>query len=692
MGRRDPKRRLVKIMATLTLAGNNFEEQLKRRIMAARAAGWDENTINQFATQDIAQHQAQLQAQPQTQQTEQPKKKSNFLLDTILPIIGGSIGAVGGFAVGGPVGAIAGGAAGSGGAKALANKIEGNPAGDQVFSNAVFGALGGAGKAFQSLKAAKALKTAVAATNNTAGVASTLIQAPKTTGLIENIGKNMKAGASGYGVGSKVAGQQPLTGTLSDQIGNTLKTLKIPATAPENQARLLDNRLGNLEKILTSHYANGNLPLTTEELNNLASGIIGKVTANVGSGADKYTMERLQQLVKSGDTSGLWSFVKNLERQAINFGANPSAKLVDREAAARIIKQDARDLLNSKVPGIADVNNLYSNGRTAQTYILSKSKDPGGGLFSRIFSLTPVKTIEAKIGVGLEKSGQYSAGTGGTASKITNQLKWQTGARLFPVSGSSPETTMTPGDLLNSGQNNTTSPSDLLSSGGQTSTPSNNYGGQSISVGGQTIPLSSFTPEVINQMIKDDIARTGGKNIDTIATIVGIQDTLVKQQPKPSSNIGKVSAQAYGLAQQGMNALDQLSQLITQDPGVLKRTAVPGRGLPVIGGALQSAAGTNTFDTLGFAAISSLLRAQSGAAVPDSEVRSYMRAYLPGPFDPPETVKKKLQTLQYDFQTVLGQGQQNDTGTGNDLLDQLIGNSSSGSSSFDPSSQLNYAQ
>lgn len=141
------------------------------------------------------------------------------------------------------------------------------------------------------------------------------------------------------------------------------------------------------------------------------------------------------------------------------------------------------------------------------------------------------------------------------------------------------------------------------------------------------------------------------------STYLSYGKAIMDAQAKPSgangTNTGKVSAQQYQLAQQGNNALGQLTQLIQSDPGVVNRTLTPGRGLPGVGGYIANASGTGQYDTLGFAAISSLLRAQSGAAVPDSEVRSYMRNYLPRAGDSPETINKKLQTLQYGFQSVL---------------------------------------
>lgn len=190
-------------------------------------------------------------------------------------------------------------------------------------------------------------------------------------------------------------------------------------------------------------------------------------------------------------------------------------------------------------------------------------------------------------------------------------------------------------------------------------------GGQMADMGQQAPQQSLYSLEQALMDIQRD-----PKNTDKYLSVyktVAAQEKAAGGNNGP--NIGKISAQQYQLAQQGQNALNQFTQLIQRDPGVVNRSATPGRGLPVVGGAIANASGTANFDTLGFAAISSLLRAQSGAAVPDSEVRSYMRAYLPRPGDSQQTVATKLQTLHYAFQSVLsGANNQNASGlTAQDL-------------------------
>lgn len=119
------------------------------------------------------------------------------------------------------------------------------------------------------------------------------------------------------------------------------------------------------------------------------------------------------------------------------------------------------------------------------------------------------------------------------------------------------------------------------------------------------------------------------------------------------ANITKVTAQQYGLAQAGSQALQQLAGLLQSDPKVLGRTATPGRGLPIVGGYISNAAGTGEYDAIGYNIADSLLRLRTGAAANKSEVEKLQSQLMPRAGDSQATIQRKLAQLQAAFDGVL---------------------------------------
>lgn len=602
------------------------------------------------------------------QMTQQQQKKPWWT--SLISELGGAGGAAGGAAIGtaiapgvgtligGGLGALIGGTGG----RLTENKIRDNKfnvgsALGEGATDAAFSGFSALNSARKGIKAVKALSSVTGGLDNP----QALLQAPQKTGLIQSVGQSLKAGASGYGIGAGTAANQ-LDAAGSDAVGQTLKTLKIPATAPETQARMLGQHLDNMGNVLTAQYAKANVPVVQTEINHLGANILGQVanTAGLSKGAENFTLEQAQKLSQAKDVSQVWQFTKDLARNATNFGANPDAKLVDKEAAARIILDQTRGFLNGKVPGVAATNDLYHQAKTAESFILNAAKDKGGGLIQRLASSTPVKTAEAKTGALLEGVGKYSAGTGGPASQLTGQLRVQApGNLLGAMSGmqqSQSQSATNPQDLLGSGQQQT----------GQDATGSlldqtNGNGDVTSQLLGQPQQPAQSGPSLssLQQAIQQDMQTTGGKNIDhlmQLGQLYGIVDSSGNPAQRGSSgpsNLGKISAQQYGLAQSGVQSLQQLSQLIQQDPMVLERNATPGQGLPLIGSLVSNSAGASNYHSLADNILSSLIHLQTGATATKEEITS-AHGQLPQPGDPPEVQQRKLQTLLSNFSPFLG--------------------------------------
>lgn len=117
------------------------------------------------------------------------------------------------------------------------------------------------------------------------------------------------------------------------------------------------------------------------------------------------------------------------------------------------------------------------------------------------------------------------------------------------------------------------------------------------------------------------------------------------------------------LGQSGIRALDEIDEILLEDPSVFLKAALPGK------------LGTTTrkYDSASFRAVEGLLRARSGAAVPETEVRRYVDANLPKFGDSQEAAKFKLDAFRKDLEAVANIGEPGGTpGTGQNDVAQLL--------------------
>jgi hypothetical protein len=112
------------------------------------------------------------------------------------------------------------------------------------------------------------------------------------------------------------------------------------------------------------------------------------------------------------------------------------------------------------------------------------------------------------------------------------------------------------------------------------------------------------------------------------------RSTTEKTGKEPSATVAKQRA----LGQSGLRALDELEGLIKDDPSVVAKALLPGK------------LGARQYDAAAHRAVEGLLRARSGAAVPETEVRRYMDSYLPIPGDGPAAIKAKLAAFKQDLE------------------------------------------
>lgn len=576
---------------------------------------------------------------------DQPAKQTGKggILTSLISELGGAGGAAGGAAIGTAVapgvgtlaGAILGGLFGGTAGRGVENKVRdnqnffgaGGSAKTALGEGAMSGALSGVGEGFGILKAAKGAEGGLSAVlRGGADVGK--------TGAIESLGQGLERGAGGYGIGAKVPGEKALTASGSDAIAGTLDKLGIKAAAPETQAKLIDKKIADLGAQLSEKYSTNPVKVGVKEINDLGDNLLNKVITMPGldGGSKTYALDEIHNLVTHHgyDTSTLWNYTKKLEQDGINFAANPDATTAGRQVVNKLISGDVRDVLNSRLPGLSETNRLYSGAVKAQDYLVKAASDrTGGGLTGKILNTAPVKGLESRVGSGLESTGKFIAGNGGVISQIANQgIRQLPGNIAGAVGGAAPAPDVPSADM--------SAPTGVESPGSQSH------------------PQLDQLNQVVDQALQKDLASSGGKNV---ANILKYYDFASKNLGGGTTggapNVTKLTAQQYGLAQGGQQALQQLSQLVSKDPGIVSKNNTPGQSLPLVGGYVSHAAGTTDYRSLGYNIADSILRLRTGAQANESEVKQLSTQLMPRAGDSPAEVQQKIQNINNIFNSYL---------------------------------------
>lgn len=143
--------------------------------------------------------------------------------------------------------------------------------------------------------------------------------------------------------------------------------------------------------------------------------------------------------------------------------------------------------------------------------------------------------------------------------------------------------------------------------------------------------------EEFQMLMVQDLQSNAGKNISKIKSVY---DVLYPEGAKDKGVPNAVKVR-QDLSKAGLRAQADVVEMFNNDPNIV----IKGR---VTGGLLSS-----KYESAISRAVEGLLRARSGAAVPDSEVRKYIRDYGPRIRDTKETALYKLEQLRLDLQDAL---------------------------------------
>jgi hypothetical protein len=152
--------------------------------------------------------------------------------------------------------------------------------------------------------------------------------------------------------------------------------------------------------------------------------------------------------------------------------------------------------------------------------------------------------------------------------------------------------------------------------------------------------MGGFDEEKLNQLALMALLTGDTKALNQIQAFQGIQE---KMNPK-EKELNSTTENRVQLANSGLRALDSIEQMIQSDPSKVLKSNIYGK------------LGARDYDSAAFRAVEGLLRARSGAAIPETEVRRYMDANLPKIGDSQQEIQFKLEAFRKDLQDIAASG------------------------------------
>lgn len=647
----------------------------------------------------------------QLKQQQQPKKKpTGNLFTNLLPAIGGGLGAVAGIPLDifGGAGSIAGGAGGAALGEALKEKLTGqNLSAKQI---GIQGAEGGVLSAFNPLKAlgaaSNATKGFVKAGADSAAQAATKTATNDVGSTVADklVTQGQQAQGRVAGTSAGKSGQIVTTPQDTARFNAILSKEKIPIGNANTTLQAVQTKLDQYGKQIGDHFTANNTPLNTADTKTLAAGYLnGLKTTDPGVLKQASVLANdLEKNVK--DTKGLWEFRKALDTRI------PDAKLAagnnvlsDKMTAIKSLRQHISDQLGD-IPGSSQYHDL-SEVKPLVAGEAQRLNNPGGGIAGRIFASGPAQKMEAQVGKASEAVGSKLGGR--SADQTTENI----GQRIAGAGAPPPN----PDDLTSALQSASDAAGQIGNQSAK-SLPTTSRAAQALASlkGVATFPARAaaaplaYPGKSIAQVGKQAI----GRGIGDIATqqpgapqeqpaqnSTSLTDALMQAQggsadqsqsqsqspysqddlqydiqrdpqnaekyieyyqnldkiynPTTTSTTNKPTAQQYGLANSGVQSLQELANMIQTNPDIISKNATPGQGLPLVGSLISNSAGASGYHSLADNVLQAIIHLQTGATATKEETTA-ARGQLPQPGDSDAVRQQKLQTLLSDFSPFLG--------------------------------------
>lgn len=467
---------------------------------------------------------------------------------------------------------------------------------------------------------------------------------------------------TGIQPGAKVGSQQlsaKRAGELKDHIRTNIGSK--PTDAADTILRRNESFINTKTQELNAVLDRKNAPLKPGE----GSKIVAKMQKPVG--VDLANNSTYNSLISEAngikDLKGLEEFRRNVD-EIINFSRSAASPDPVTERVALAARRAIDKHMAKKIPELKPIKSDLSKAFDTQTFIQHSAAAPGGfGPFGLRIGGRGAQSAAGAVSRAAEALGGVPGGevAAGLPRQVVKAGVKQAGTRLGAEA------------LLGTPFVGSQQPSEEPQQGNIQDVISQ-FGGQlptDAGAGGQA-PLSREDATIqALQILSMQAAANGDTNQANAFTAQA--KMLSDQQAKQNGglNITKVTSQQYGLAERGKSALSNLAAMLQSDPSVLAKTAIPGRGLPAVGGYISKAAGTSTYDAVSYNIADAFLRLVTGAQANESEIRDVQSKLMPRAGDPPEAQQAKLQQLQQIFDSVLNRAQNGGAGSGTDTTDAL---------------------
>lgn len=648
---------------------DQFEESLKRRIALAKQQGWSDDEINRSALIERGiQRQRQIQEQqPQQQGAGRATGLKGFAADIV------------------PFGRIA---------EKIINPNAGKISAGEVLTEGGLTLLPfGLGRVGKAAKAVRAVKGAATAAEGTAAQA--------TPGIVRST-INAAMNPTGGKIAQKTADALRRPGTVANS--STLKTaseqqkvLDLTRQMPSMRGsatrkfRNVEGEIGKLSSNVDDLFkgVNASTPVKTfqSSINSVKKDIVDplerkRFNIEYENATRKAFGEKLPENITPTDVNKLRRAV-NSQMSGIYKKVEAGTTLTDKDTAFLRLKETLDGQLTNLAPeGIrAQVKQLNQNMNTLMraTPEFKKASEQTlqpFGLNIPYASQAIPRIIQAGGDYGgrtiTNPLARSSAIQGGLQFATRNQgqgtAPQQPGPAALPFGQPQNADEAILNEALGSGLTDFNSLAQVLSGSGA---PLQGQDALAIPQGGLQHDSTELFNSAMEALLRGDNAAY--KQLSNAADqALDLEKAMAKGGSKAGGgqNITKVTAQQYGLAQSGAQSLQQLATLMQQDPNIVNRTATPGRGLPTVGGFISNAAGTGSYDAIGYNIADTILRLRTGATANESEVKKLQQQIMPRAGDSQQTKQTKLQQINTIFSNVLDLANQQPTGGS---IDELAG-------------------
>jgi len=638
---------------------------------------FDQNTLAQL-------HANYLATKPAPVQQAKPKKKGNFLT-SLIPSGGGTAGGAAGAAIGSAIlpgvgtlaGALLGGALGGGAGKIAENAVEHQSIGSGVAGEAALNGVLGAGPlrlgklgidAVRGVRAGAGLADALKG----AGTAATDFSLTKAAGD--------KLANSGQGLIAKEFRLNPTQqANFSKLHGEEATSVlrRYGVKSPEDIQNKIQPLQDAFDNVITK------IPDVSQQ--NLSTGLkkvyepLLKSPALFEQGLGQQVKQQADELVKLAQSGSIPASKVNDLRKTFDAAVSytqkgaPEYNVIKKTAdALRGTLQGAADKAGVKT---ADGLSFKDAGRELRKLygldeIIGKQQYLGtGSLPANLPNLLGV------IGGGVAGGGPFGAAGGLAATTLFNSNAGRralangaikTGEKIAgresaPFSVKSVASRIAPvglaGALAETAQSRLPNNSPNTTAAPTTTNPMTNADiSDTLSQTDSNLssPFSASNIEANLQKLAQ--AGASDKQIESYLSLASTLQSIHATDAKanaPQPGFSKPSAAQYGQALTGLQSVQQLADLVSSNPDIISKNAVPGQGLGVAGGLLSGALGTSQYRAITNNILNSIARINTGANMPESERQFYEKSYLPQPGDSDAAKAQKVQTLVQFFQPLV---------------------------------------